>query len=133
MVNGSDNALINVFLDPTLGCTPFTAPDLSNGGTPSTSQALNELFAAKNQPPIAALVPENDEMTLVDNGDFNAAEDQPLPGQRGPGADQRAEQPADSPANYCQNMVNIQTPFLTATRRCWPPARRRSRRWATTC
>jgi hypothetical protein len=24
--NGSDNALLNGFLDPTLGCTPFTAP-----------------------------------------------------------------------------------------------------------
>ena len=36
--NGSDNALLNGFLDPTLGCTPFTAPDLSNAGTPGTSR-----------------------------------------------------------------------------------------------
>ena len=33
-VNGSDNALISFFLDPTLACTPFTAPDLSQAGTP---------------------------------------------------------------------------------------------------
>jgi hypothetical protein len=47
--NGSDNALLNGFLDPALGCTPFTAPDLSNGSAPGTSQALDELFAARNQ------------------------------------------------------------------------------------
>src|ERR1039457_2787117 len=49
LVNGSDNALISFFLDPTLGCTPYMAPDLSQGGTLSTSQALDELSAAKNQ------------------------------------------------------------------------------------
>src|SRR6266566_2466951 len=38
--NGSDNALINNFLDPAFGCTPFTAPDLGNNNTPATSQAL---------------------------------------------------------------------------------------------
>ena len=68
--NGSDNALLNGFLDPTLGCTPFTEPDLTNAGTPGTSQALDELFAAKNQAAPAALVPENDPMTLV-NGAFS--------------------------------------------------------------
>ena len=34
--NGSDNALLDDFLDPVLGCTPFTAPDLSQGGAPGT-------------------------------------------------------------------------------------------------
>src|SRR5271166_3060463 len=33
LVNGSDNALIDDFLDPTLGCTPFMAPDLANNRT----------------------------------------------------------------------------------------------------
>ena len=37
--NGSDNALLNGFVDPTIGCTPFTAPDLSNAGTPGTDRA----------------------------------------------------------------------------------------------
>ena len=110
--NGSDNALLNAFLDPTLGCTPFTAPDLTNAGTPGTSQALDELFAAKNQAAPIALVPENDPMTLV-NGAFSQQKtnryrtsvDQPVI--------MRA-QAADTPAAYCQNMVNVQTAFLNA-------------------
>ena len=36
---------------------------------------------------------------------------------------QRPTTQADSPANYCQNMVNVQTAVPgTTTRRCWPPA-----------
>jgi len=42
--NGSDNALIDDFLDPAFGCTPFEAPDLANHGAMTTSQALDELL-----------------------------------------------------------------------------------------
>ena len=111
LVNGSDNALISFFLDPTLGCTPFTAPDLSQGGTPSTSQALDELSAAKNQLAPIALVPENDEMVLVNNA-FNAQKTNLYRSNIGQAPISNANNLADSPANYCQNMVNIQTPFL---------------------
>ena len=108
--NGSDNALLNGFLDPTLGCTPFTEPDLTNAGTPGTSQALDELFAARNQTAPIALVPENDPMTLV-NGAFSQQKtnryrtsvDQPV---------MTRAQTADSPAGYCENMVNVQSRFL---------------------
>jgi hypothetical protein len=108
--NGSDNALLNGFLDPTLGCTPFTAPDLTNAGTPGTAQALDELFAAKNQAAQIALVPENDPMTLV-NGAFSQQKtnryrtsvDQPV---------MMRVQTADTPAAYCENMVNAQSLFL---------------------
>ena len=113
LVNGSDNALISDFLDPTLGCTVFTAPDLSQGGTPSTSQALNELSAAKNQTAPIALVPENDEMTLVNNA-FSATKTNLYRAQVGQAPISAANNAADSPANYCQNMVNVQTPFLNA-------------------
>ena len=113
LVNGSDNALISDFLDPTLGCTAFTAPDLSQGGTPSTSQALNELSAAKNQTAPIALVPENDEMTLVNNA-FSATKTNLYRAQVGQAPISAANNAADSPANYCQNMVNVQTPFLNA-------------------
>src|SRR6202011_1443460 len=67
LVNGSDNKLLTAFLDPTLGCTPVLAPDLSMGGTQSDSQALNALSAVATATAPAALVPENDEMTLVNN------------------------------------------------------------------
>jgi hypothetical protein len=110
-VNGSDNALISDFLDPTLGCTAFTAPDLSQAGTPSTSQALNELSAAKNQTAPIALIPENDEMVLVNNA-FSVTKTNLYRSNVGQAPVSAANDAADSPANYCQNMVNVQTPFL---------------------
>jgi hypothetical protein len=113
LVNGSDNALISDFLDPTLGCTAFTAPDLSQGGTPFTSQALNELSAAKNQTAPIALVPENDEMTLVNNA-FSMTKTNLYRSEVGQPPVSAATDAADSPANYCQNMVNVQTAFLNA-------------------
>ena len=109
--NGSDNELLDAFLDPTLGCTPYTAPDLSQAGAQGTSQALDELSAAKNQTAPIALVPENDEMVLVNNA-FSAAKTNLYRSNVGQPPISAANDAADSPANYCQNMVNIQTPFL---------------------
>ena len=114
LVNGSDNALIDDFLDPTLGCTPFMAPDLGNNNTPATSQALDELLAARNQPKIAALVPENDEMTLDANGQLDPAKTNLYREEVGQAPINAQNNRNDSPVNYCQNMVNIQTPFLAA-------------------
>src|SRR5215469_12543562 len=102
ITNGSDNALLDDFVDPVLGCKPFTAPDLSEGGAPGTSQALDELSAARSQAPPAALVPENDPMVLFDNA-FNIG--QPTISSR--------NDAVDSPAKFCQNMINIQTRFLS--------------------
>jgi hypothetical protein len=114
LANGSDNALIDVFLDPAFGCTPFTAPDLGNNNQPATSQALDELLAAKNQPAVAALVPENDEMVLDGNGNIDAAKTNLYRAEVGQSPISNQNQQQDSPAKYCQNMVNIQTPFLAA-------------------
>ncbi len=114
LVNGSDNALIDDFMDPTLGCTTFTAPDLGNNNTPATSQALDELLAARNQPRIAALVPENDEMTLDANGQLDPAKTNLYRAEVGQAPINAQNNRNDSPAMYCQNLVNIQTPFLAA-------------------
>jgi hypothetical protein len=111
LVNGSDNALISFFLDPTLGCTPYMAPDLSQGGTLSTSQALDELSALKNQLAPIALVPQSDEMTLV-NGAFSATKTNLYRAQIGQDPISAANDAADSPQNYCANLVNIQSVFL---------------------
>jgi hypothetical protein len=113
LVNGSDNALISFFLDPTLGCTPYQVPDLSMNGTMGTSQATNELAAAKDQAAPIALVPENDEMTLVNNA-FSVQKTNLYRAQVGQAPISGANTAADSPAAYCQNMVNVQTPFLSA-------------------
>ena len=67
------------------------APDLGNNKTPFTSQALDELLAARNQPRTAALVPENDEMALDANGQLDPAKTNLYRSQRRPGADQRAD------------------------------------------
>ena len=114
LANGSDNILVDAFLDPTLGCTPFTAPDLGNNNQPGTSQALDELLAAKNQPALTALVPENDEMTLDGNGNIDVTKTNMYRAEVGQPPVSNQNQRADSPAMYCQNMVNIETPFLQA-------------------
>jgi hypothetical protein len=114
LVNGSDNALLDLFMDPVLGCTPFQAPDLANNGQPTSSQALDELLSEKNQPNLDALVPENDEMTLDGNGNFDAAKTNLYREELGQAPVNAANNRSSSPAMYCQNMVNIQTPFVSA-------------------
>jgi hypothetical protein len=110
--NGSDNRLLDNFVLPALGCTPFTAPDLSDAGRPGTSQTLDELSAAVNQRAPVALVPESDPMTMTADGLnagktdlYRAGVGQPL---------LPAGQQADTPANFCANMLNIQTAFIAA-------------------
>jgi hypothetical protein len=109
--NGSDNLLLDAFLDPIMGCTPMQAPDLTNAGTMGTSQALDEIMAAKDATAPIALVPENDEMVLVNNN-FSATKTNLYRSNVGQAPISNANNAADSPANYCQNMVNVQGPFL---------------------
>lgn len=68
--NPSDNALLDKFIDPALGCTPMMAPSLSNPGQMVASQGMDELLANADQPAPVALVPLGDDMTLV-NGQEN--------------------------------------------------------------
>jgi hypothetical protein len=114
LLNGSDNTLLDLFMDPVLGCTPFQAPDLANNNQPSSSQALDELLAAKNQPRVVALVPENDEMVLSSNNTFDQAKDDLYRAEVGQAPISNQNNQTSSPAMYCQNLVNIQTPFLNA-------------------
>ena len=114
LVNGSDNALIDDFLDPALGCTPLTAPDLGNHGVMTTSQALDELLAARNQPKNAALVPENDGMVLDRGGNIDLAKTNLYRSEIGQPPVSSLTQASSSPQMFCQNLVNIQTPFIAA-------------------
>jgi hypothetical protein len=120
----SDNTLLDRFILPALGCRAFTVPDLSNAGRPGTSQTLDELSAAAGQRAPIALVPENDPMTTVD-GQANRPKTnlyrlgvgQPLVTgvSDEPFGDSRAGgQQADTPANFCAEMLNVQTAFIAA-------------------
>jgi len=106
--NPSDNALVTKFIDPTLGCTPWTAPDLANNNTPNLSLALDEIQANAFQGAPVALVPLTDPMTLV-----NGAQSQDKTILYRQGVDQNPG--GILPNNgtvYCQNLVNTGLPRI---------------------
>jgi hypothetical protein len=111
--NGSDNLLLDAFVDPALGCRAMEAPDLSQGGAAGTSQALDELQAARSQGAPVALIPENDEMVLV-NDKFSITKTNLYRAEVGQPAVSRTNNRTSSPASYCQNMINVQAPFIAA-------------------
>ena len=102
--NGSDNGLLDGFIDVALGCTPWMAPDLADPGKMVPAQPLNELQAAMYQADPVAVVPNNDPMLLV-NGKpnlrklnaYRAGVDQPL--VQSPGM--------ASTRTYCANLLAI--------------------------
>ncbi len=103
--NGSDNALVNKFMDPALGCTPYEFRDQTAAAGKSGSQITDELLAAADQARPVALVPLNDPMTEINGAEsmlktnlFRLGVDQPMVG---------AGQRADTPANYCKNMMRV--------------------------
>jgi hypothetical protein len=115
LVNRSDSTLLDLFLDPLLGCTPFQAPELSNNHVPTGSGALDEILAGAYQPKIAALVPENDKVVM--NGDaFDAAKTGLYREELGQAPISNQTDGTSDPEMYCQNLVDIQTPFLAANR-----------------
>ncbi len=114
LANGSDNTLLDAFMDPLLGCTPFQAPDLANNNALTSSQAMDELLSGAHQPRVAALVPENDEMVLNNGGQLDAAKTNLYRKEIGQPPVSARTSKGSTPAMFCQNMVDIQTPFLAA-------------------
>ena len=107
--NGSDNGLLNNFVDVALACTPFTAPNPTNPNGTSGSQAMDELSARANQKGTIALLPVNDPQLLV-GGQFSLGKTNAYRIE----TDQRPlfTSTQQNAARYCQNMVNLQTPRL---------------------
>ena len=103
--------LLDLFLDPVLGCTPFQAPDLANNDVPTVPRRWTSYLSARDQPATPALVPENDEMVLVNNA-FNAAKTNLYREELGQAPIYQPTTGLAARRMYCQNMVNIQTPFL---------------------
>jgi hypothetical protein len=101
--NASDNGLLNNFIDPALGCQPFTAPDLTANGAPVPSLALNELQAAATQAQPVAFIPTNNPMAQVDGKPSVAKINLYRAGVNMPPLD-----PAVNTAkNYCRNLASI--------------------------
>jgi hypothetical protein len=103
LANGSDNLLLDQFVDPALGCTPWTVADQSSDNKASGALPLDELQAAANQQAPIALVPLNDPMTLVNANQstqktnlYRAGVDQPAIGAAG--------SDNGSGATYCTNL-----------------------------
>jgi len=109
--NGSDNGLLDKFVDPALGCTPFTAPNPTNPNGSSASQALNELSARANQKGTIALLPVNNPQLLV-GGNFSIGKTNAYRVETDQPRLAATTNTSRNAARYCQNMVNIATPRL---------------------
>lgn len=103
-VNPGDNALLDNFILPAIGCTPWTVPDLADPGTSKPAQILNELSARTNQATPVAVMPDLDPMTEVDaaanltkDNAYRTGVDQPLAS---------SVLWADT-ARYCRQMLRI--------------------------
>ena len=70
ILNGSDNRLVDAFIDPALGCTPWMLPSLTAPTGMTSGVATNEILAAFHQAAPIAEVPSTDPMVL-DNGQPN--------------------------------------------------------------
>jgi hypothetical protein len=104
LANGSDNLLLDHFVDPALNCLPFTAPNLADNGTQATALGLNELQAAAYQQNPVALVPLSDPMVL----DANGATDDAKTDLYRAGVDQPPlVQVPGSPTDYCANLSTV--------------------------
>jgi hypothetical protein len=104
--NPSDNALVDTFVDPALGCTPWSVRNLDGGGT-ATSLALDEIQANADQAAPAALVPLNDPMTTV-----GGASSITKTNLYRVGVDQPALPAGQTRKNYCRDMDTIQSARL---------------------
>src|SRR5262249_4595738 len=107
LFNGSDNGLLDFFVDPALGCTPWQAPDLADGGALAPALPLDELQAARytgRRGNPAALVPLNDPRTRDNSGPFSRAKTNPYRSL----VDMPPLPAGQSPAAYCLDMERIQ-------------------------
>jgi hypothetical protein len=99
VVNQGDNGLLDQFVDPALGCSPWQEPNLADDGAPASALPLDELQAAawagRDGGEPEALLPLNDPVTLDRFGNYDAAKADtlrsivdmaPLPAGQSPGA-----------------------------------------------
>jgi len=119
LTNASDNGLVDNRLDPALGCSPWTAPDLGDSTHQTNSLALDELQAAARQAAPSALVPLNDPMVLRDGRQSPAKTDAYRAGVDMPPL--RVD-PGSSPTEYCRLMTERGWARIQLDRRLLEPA-----------
>ncbi len=105
--NGSDNRLLDTFVDPAVGCTPWAIADLADPGVFLPTQATNELQAAAFQGAPMALIPAGDPMvgpnSLPMVNTYRMDVNQPV-----------AASLADaSSATYCENQAEVAHSWIT--------------------
>src|SRR3984957_15005795 len=66
--NPSDNRLLDIYVDPVMGCSAWSAADLADPGQKVPALALNEIQARMHQPTPVALIPLGDPMAEIDAG-----------------------------------------------------------------
>jgi hypothetical protein len=109
--NGSDNRLLDNFVDPALGCTPMTVPNLADPNTSEPTQNTNELQAAAFQAAPIALIPAGDPMVLNDdNPDLNKLNAYRVNVDMAPAASLNDA----STTAYCQNLLKTGLPRIAA-------------------
>ena len=108
LFNGSDNGLLDLFIDPALGCSPWEVPNLADAGASAPGLPLDELQAAvwagSQVSGPSALVPLNDPMTVDSNGNFSTDKTNTYRSL----VDMPALPVGQSPAAYCSDMEQIQ-------------------------
>jgi hypothetical protein len=112
--NPSDNRLLDLSIDPALGCTAWAASDLTNPGHTTPALALNELQAAAYQAAPLALIPLGDPFVLNDLNKVNEY-------RQGVNQFPALFAAAASTTTYCTNLrainiqrLNLDRPQLTA-------------------
>ena len=130
--NGSDNALVNKFMDPALGCTPYEFRDQTAAAGKSGSQITDELLAAADQASADRAGPAE----RPDDGDQRGgehAEDQPVPAGRGPAHGGRGPERGHPGELLQEHDAGGDGPGRTGARSSSAPSPRRCRTKGTTC
>jgi len=103
--NPSDNGLVDRFLDPDLGCTPWKVADLADPGQRVPGLALNELQARVHQRSPVALIPAGDPMAVDADGSVDLAKVNAY--RRGVGQPEVHYDWQSDTARYCRHMLRI--------------------------
>lgn len=114
--NASDEALIATFIDPAIGCTPYQVDSIDDPGTKVSALSTQELQALLYQQNPIALIPLNNPDTLLTaSGSQSPAKTNTYRiGVNQPQLGMGSNSNDGSPTDYCNNLVNLQPPFLAS-------------------